>query len=1038
MTIKTLDDFADVSLWQAFASGRAQLRLHADTAPEGSAMRLDFDFKGGGGFVVARRMVSLTLPQTYRLFLARKGAMPPNAFELKLVDPSGANVWRYRMDGFEPGADWGTLEIPSREMAFAWGPAGGGAAHEVAALEIAIVAGSGGQGSLCLADLRLEDRTPPWPPRLEASSTLPGHEPESVIDGRPDTHWCAGTGSGEACLTMDLRRVSEYGGLILHWAEPAAERSFRVQVSDDGDVWRLRYRAPRASGACSFVCIPNASSRYIRIAVDPGTDGRYPALMSLELQADEFSISPNEFLHHVAQSGARGRYPRWLYREQTYWTAVDIPDGGVPALLNEDGMIEVVRAGWSLEPFLHLDGKLLGWAELEPTQSLEQGDLPIPSSSGSHAGLQLTTTAFAGGRSGRRSLYARYRVENRRDVEAAVRLFVAVRPFQISPPWQGFEDIGGVSPIRRLAYRAGIVRVNDSDSVIPLREPTGFGAATFDQGTITDYLALGDLPADTAVDDDLGYASGALRFDLVLPPSGIDEVVLVIPFEPDAADGFAAEPAGPLDGTVVFAEAVREWRERLDAVRFDVPPSARELAATAKTALAHVLINREGAALQPGPRRYTRSWIRDGAVMSAALLRLGCATAAADFIRWYVAFQTEDGQVPCCVDRNGPDWLVENDAPGELIFAVAEPVRFTGDRQLAAELWPAVCRAVAHLEHLRARRLTDDYRTPERLACFGLLPESVSHEGYLAQPVHAYWDDLWAVRGFKDAAWLAGLLGEDAEQARLTRLCDDFRTTLYASIERTMSERGIDFIPGSVEWADADPTAVAIALTLVDETHHLPEAALRRTFDELLNRFRAMHEHRVEWTNYSPYEVRVVGALVRLGLRREAHEVLRVLMADLRPPAWHQWPEIVWRDPRMPGHQGDLPHAWISAEYILVFRDLFAYEREADESLVVCAGVPPEWLAEGPVAVDGLPTWYGRLDLRLCGAAGGALELTLGGLDRIPPGGIRFAAPIDLARRSVSIDGAATSDFTSNEILIRALPARIGVTETTSEAATER
>jgi hypothetical protein len=140
----------------------------------------------------------------------------------------------------------------------------------------------------------------------------------------------------------------------------------------------------------------------------------------------------------------------------------------------------------------------------------------------------------------------------------------------------------------------------------------------------------------------------------------------------------------------------------------------------------------------------------------------------------------------------------------------------------------------------------------------------------------------------------------------------------------------------------------------------------------------------------------------------------------------------------MPGHQGDLPHAWISAEYILVFRDLFAYEREADESLVVCAGIPPEWLAEGPVAVDGLPTWYGRLDLRLCGAAGGALELTLGGLDRIPPGGIRFAAPIDLARRSVSIDGAATSDFTSNEILIRALPARIGVTETTkSEAATE-
>jgi hypothetical protein len=705
---------------------------------------------------------------------------------------------------------------------------------------------------------------------------------------------------------------------------------------------------------------------------------------------------------------------------------VDIPDGGVPALLNEDGLIEVVRAGWVLEPFMHVDGTLLGWAELAPTQSLENGELPIPSSIGSHAGLQLTTTAFAGSTAGRRLLYARYRVESRRDVEVCVRLFVAVRPFQISPPWQGFEDIGGVSPIHRLAYCDGVVRVNGAESVIPLRTPAGFGAAAFDQGAITDYLTAGDLPCDIEVIDDLGYASGALRFDLVLPPHGTEEVVLVIPFERDRAEGAAAERlVPPRDGTAVFAEAVREWTERLGAVRFEVPPAARELAATAKTALAHVLINRDGPAMQPGPRRYTRSWIRDGAVMSAALLRLGCATEAADFIRWYAGFQTEDGQVPCCVDRNGPDWLVENDSPGEFIFAVAEPVRFTGDRRLAADLWPAVCRAVSHLEQLRARRLTEDYLAPERLACFGLLPESVSHEGYLAQPVHAYWDDLWAVRGLKDAAWLAEILGEEAEHARLTRLCVDFRATLYASIERTMSERGIDFIPGSVEWADADPTAVAIALTLVDETHNLPEAALRRTFDELLNRFRAMHENAVEWVNYSPYEVRVVGALLRLGLCREAHEVLRVLLKDLRPPAWHQWPEIVWRDPRMPGHQGDLPHAWISAEYILVFRDLFAYEREADGSLVVCAGILREWLLEGPVAVTGLPTWYGRLDLRLAIGPDGVLELNVAGLDRVPPGGIRFAVPVEFPMRSISINGAAAAELASREVGIRVVPAQV-------------
>ncbi|UHD14757.1 discoidin domain-containing protein [Thiocapsa bogorovii] len=1048
MTIEIPEDFVDPSRWQAYASGRAQLRLQCDTGHDASALRLDFDFHGGGGFVVARRPARLTLPPAYCLRLAVRGEMPSNRFELKLVDPGGTNVWRYQQETLEPDGDWHDIEIPSRLIDFAWGPAGGGVAREIGAIEIAIVAGSGGRGHLCIADLRMEDRTPPWPPGLKASAALPGHPPTAVLDTGSATDWRAGRGCGEAWLTLDFRRECEYGGLILNWTEPAdgspgdgapdsaCERAFRVLASKDEEDWRLLYTAERAGGACSFVGLLNGSSRYLRLALDPGPDGVYPALGSIELQPDAFSRSPNELFHHVAERAPRGRYPRWLYREQTYWTAVDVPDGGIPALLNEDGSVEVGPAagrgaGWTLEPFLFIDDRLLGWAELAPVPALEQGELPIPSVTGAGPGLVLATTAYASGALGQRVLYARYRLENRRDTPLEATLFVAVRPFQVSPPWQGYADIGGVSPIHRLAYRDGRVRVNEDEVVIPLSAPSGFGAATFDQGAITDRLAVGRLPTDQAADDPLGFASGALRFDRVLSHGGVEEVVIAIPFARDGAgsDAEALRLGHGLDADAGFAEAVREWSHRLGAVAFDLPPSARILAATAKTALAHILINRDGPAFQPGPRRYTRSWIRDGAVMSAAVLRMGCRTESADFIRWYAGIQTEAGEVPCCVDHTGPDWLPEHDSLGEFIFAVAEPVRFTGDRQLAADLWPAVCRAVAYLEQLRAGRLTDAERTPERRACFGLLPESVSHEGYLAQPVHAYWDDLWAVRGLKDAAWLAEVLGEDAEHARLTALCEDFRGTLYASIERTMSEHGIDFIPGSVEWADPDPTAIAVALTLIDEGHHLPEAALQRTFEELLKRFRAMHDQCVDWTNYSPYEVRVVGALVRLGRRREAHEVLRVLLADLRPPAWHQWPEIIWRDPRAPGHQGDLPHAWISAEYVLVFRDLFAYEREADRSLVVCAGIPREWLDEGPVSVTGLPTWYGRLDLHLGRGAGDAFELSLSGLDRIPPGGIRFAPPLDLASRSVRVNGGEAADeVTATELVIRALPARVVVT----------
>ena len=48
----TLDDFTELSGWSAVVSGQAALGIAGDRGPRGGAMRLDFDFKGGGGFVV--------------------------------------------------------------------------------------------------------------------------------------------------------------------------------------------------------------------------------------------------------------------------------------------------------------------------------------------------------------------------------------------------------------------------------------------------------------------------------------------------------------------------------------------------------------------------------------------------------------------------------------------------------------------------------------------------------------------------------------------------------------------------------------------------------------------------------------------------------------------------------------------------------------------------------------------------------------------------------------------------------------------------
>jgi hypothetical protein len=261
-----------------------------------------------------------------------------------------------------------------------------------------------------------------------------------------------------------------------------------------------------------------------------------------------------------------------------------------------------------------------------------------------------------------------------------------------------------------------------------------------------------------------------------------------------------------------------------------LPAAQRAPVLTLLTAAAHILVNRRDARLQPGPRRYTRAYLRDAVGMGTALARLGMVEPLKRLLDWYGPFQRDDGELPDCVDDDGAEWLPEYDAYGQYLHGVAEALRLAPDPAFLARQWPRAQRVLARLESLRARRLDEQYRDT---ACFGLLPESMSHEGYMAQPVHAYWDDFWALRGLRDVAWLAAQAGDEHEARRIAALAVEFRTDLHASLARSMATHGIDFIPGSVELGDFDATAIAIALTVADDGDGLPRAALDATFRPL-------------------------------------------------------------------------------------------------------------------------------------------------------------------------------------------------------------
>lgn len=1005
-TRTVLDAFEGITGWIAAPSEGVHLTLSPAQGEKGGALRLDFDFRGHAGWAAARKAFPRRLPENWAFTLRLKGEAPPETLEFKLVDPTGKNVWWSVRKDFEFPRDWKTLRIRKRQVSFAWGPARGGEIRELDSVEITVTAGSGGKGSLTIDELALEEL-----PLQEGP--LPGPRSWKSDPSRGDRQE----------LVLDLGGRREFGGLALDWDLADFARRYAVELSDDGRSWAPTRSVSASKGGRVWIPLPGSEAAFVRLRFEESARGRGYSLRQIEVEPPEFSETPTKFLESVARGMPRGQWPRSLLGEQLYWTLVGVDGGKEKGLLSEDGALETGRGAFSLEPFLRADGRLLGWADAEISQQLSGGDLPLPSVARIHAGgLRLDVTAFADGPGDASTLRARYRVSNAGTAPIRTTLYLAARSLQVNPPWQFLNVAGGFAPIRSIAWDGRAAQVNgERHRVVPLTPPSAFGASSFENGEIVSRLADGALPREASASDPAGFASAAFAWDLEIPPGGTRDVLVVVPLG-------ASTPSLPHDPARDFearrSAVASSWRQKLDRVSFRLPAAAEPIASAARANLGWILVNRDGPAIQPGSRAYARSWIRDGALTSAALLRLNHAEEVREFLRWFAPFQFASGAVPCCVDRRGADPVPENDSHGELLFLAGEYFRFTGDRRTLEEVWPYLAKAAAYIERLRQSRRTEEYRSGEKLLFFGLLPESISHEGYSDHPVHSYWDDFWAVQGLSDAADLARALNHGEEAIRLSASRDEMRQDVHASIRRVIAARGIDSIPGSADLGDIDPTSTTIAIEPCGQAGRLPPRELSNTFDRYWERFIARRAHRATEGEYTPYEWRVAGSFVRLNRRDRAQALFDFFFSDRRPAAWNHWAEVVWPDPRSPKFIGDMPHGWVGSDFIRSFLDLFAYDRE-DGALVLGAGVPPSWLADRRgVAVTNLRTRYGPLDLSLR-ADRSAVRVRIAGACAVPPGGFVVPWPLPGRPLSATVNGKAARISPDGEILLHETPADV-------------
>ena len=1032
----SLDDFEHKTGWTFIKSDGVSLSLSTEKGITGNAIRFDYDFTKGTGYGGMQKLFPIDLPDNYEFTFYVKAESPANNFEIKFIDSTGNNVWWVNNRNYDFPKEWKKIRIKKRHINFAWGPTVDQNLKRFDRIEFTVASFVGGKGTLWIDDLRF-DRLPPesqsYPqPSITASSSMNQHAPNLILDQSGDTWWQS-KGAIAQDIVIDFNTRREFGGLQIQWQKGHSAKSFDVNFSDDGVKWEKVYSVSSNQADVSFIRLAEAETKYIKINLLTGNAKEGFGIGNIRFLDIKNSLVLNDFLIYTAQNSPVGNYPRYFREQASFWTITGVNNDVKEALINEDGMVEVDKALFSIEPMIKIGDSLYNWSNVLSSQSMGAPDKKRgfdfePTVTWLFSDLEFTTTITAIGEANKDSrLNIRYNFKNRVGKPKDFEFYLLIRPFQVNPYYQFLNLTGGAGKIKSISEKNGYIIVDDK-VVVSQREYNAFGAAGSDEGCLADFLRNGSFPLSKSVEDAHGLANGAVKYKIHLESGENTGFSLSVPFYSEKSIDEKKGTSYLFDGPDKTAEF---WRSKVDHITFDLPSSADRIIDTYRSNLAYILINRDKAGIQPGSRSYERSWMRDGALTSSALLKSGIVPEVKDFIDWYTSFQYENGKVPCVVDSRGPDPVPENDSHGEMIYLLREYFNFTRDTAFLRSKNSNVLKTVDYIESLIALRSTDHYRfgNDSLHAYYGLVTESISHEGYSAKPMHSYWDNFFVMKGLKDATEIQKILGEKESYERVKKIRDTFRENLYHSLQLAMKTRKIDYIPGCVELGDFDATSTTIALTPCNELNNLPTPQVYNTFDKYYDSFKNRRDGKLNWVNYTPYENRLIGSFILLDQPERAHELIEFFLNDQRPQGWNHWAEVVWKDYRTPRYIGDMPHTWVGSDFINAIRSMFVYENEYDQSLVLAAALYQDWI-DSPkgMSVENLPTYYGEISYGIKKEEN-KYVIYISGQVSLPANGIviRNFNGSKLPKK-LTINGMESKAFSNKEISVKVIPAKVVIT----------
>ncbi len=838
-------------------------------------------------------------------------------------------------------------------------------------------------------------------------------------------------------VTIKLPRPLPTTGLEVFWGGPG--RSARLSGREADGSWRTLANDPEALTVSSLLAARKPiTAAELRLQVAASRGGAR-AIRRLRLLPADRTMTPLRRYEVAASRAHRELFPPNTRNQQVYWTTIGIPAGRQKSIFDEFGNLEAWKGAPMVQPLWRDANRRVHAAHgARPTQTLRESWMPMPAVEWApQEGLLVRSEAIAIEQGEQPVTLLRHRLQNTGEQPISGQLTLLMRPVQINPPWQS----GGVSPMDDVAIEGTAadtaVRINGrlfAHSLSPVQASGAASFGTHGEGELTHAVVTGPMPTTPKAVDYDGLAAAYLRYAVQLAPGQKQDVVLVFPLGTERIDVLSGKfpEAPPIDRAALMGQAedagaafdavasqvAGQWQALIGGFSLVLPD--RSLVDLLRAQVAYMLLNQTGPAIQPGPRNYNRSFIRDGSATAAVLMRMGLPRPAREYLRWFADHAVhknglvspilgEDGSV----DRGfGSD--LEYDSQGEFVSLVADVARLDGGVQTVREYLPKVRLALHFIEQLRARTLVQNYQhekeAPERFR--GILAPSISHEGY-SVPTHSYWDDYWALKGLHDGAWLAAALGDTDLDKWARSQYAVLHESVAASIRATMAWKRVEYVPSSADLGDLDPTGTSIALDPCGVADVLPEAAVQFTFDNYMKKIRNRAASKDTW-DFTPYELRNVLTFVRLNRPADANELLLDQLRYRRPLAWQMFAEVVHSRLRHPGYFGDMPHTWIGTELVRAVIGMLMHD--GDAALELLPGTPPAWLAGDGLRVSELRTAYGHLSMTVR-QEGARLRITLGP-NLAPNVAVQVMWPSRKKPNQVWVDGQPRTNQTSDGILI--------------------